>query len=158
VKSNKSPYIFLALICAGVGGALWWLFYSEMSNLGPMRFKARQEIRMLTSLCRMYYTEYGSSPGVSHVAIVAALGGQNPREITFSTFDDVNLNSGGMILDPWGSPYQFDTRDPSHPTVWSLGPNRTDDFDDIRDSAVQSRTNESSQSLRSSLRSSLRDC
>ncbi len=83
---------------------------------------------MLTNLCRMYYTEYNLPPGRSHVEIIAALGGQNPRQVIFSKFNDLTLDRYGRVVDPWASPYQFDTHAPSDPIVWSIGPNRKNDL------------------------------
>ena len=101
---------------------------------------------MLTNSLRLYYSEFGSSPdsgsspGSFHLAIMAALRGNNPKHIVFDDFDSSSISPAGvyLYLDPWGTPYYFDTTDPANPKVRSFGPNRKDDHgtpdsDDILD-------------------------
>ena len=118
--------------------AVWLVGYSPMSQLGPRRYQAQADIRQLINTIRAYFTEFSSSPGSTHVSIIASLGGQNPRRILFYEFPPNRMSASREFVDPWGSPYYLEAIDATRPIVRSFGPNRKDDggrvgSDDILD-------------------------
>jgi len=97
---------------------------------------------MLSVLVDAYCNDFGSLPSSSHAAILAALQGNNPRQAVYwdsnSSQNASRISPAGEYLDPWGTPYYFDIKDPVRPRVRSFGPNRKDDHatsdsDDIVD-------------------------
>jgi len=130
----------LALTRVGIGGsriigiagllfACTMVFLTaEFSYLGEYYSEglAHTTAGVLTDAVKKYRTEYGSFPTGSHVEIIRALRGDNPRRIVFYE-PHGEMSAAGERLDPLGTPYHFDLSDPENPKIYSLGKNKRDD-------------------------------
>lgn len=92
--------------------------------------RAKAEMLALCVTLRAYRADCGAMPPSDNSAVVRALAGDNPRRTTYFTFKERNLDASGRFVDPWGSPYRFDLRDPANPKVWSPGKDKKDEPDD----------------------------
>jgi hypothetical protein len=85
------------------------------------------ETQMITAAIRAYYDEFGTVPSGTPGELMKAIRGANPKNLVFFVFEPKRFSSSGEFLDAWGTPYQIDVSDPTHPKVHSIGPNRTDE-------------------------------
>lgn len=117
----------LWLLILGVVAGLLFPRVSLDANRHRPRAEARSFVVALLSATKAYATEYGSPVSGSHAQILAALGGNNQREIVFFDTAASRFNAHGELMDPWGTPYHFDLSDLKQPRIWSCGPNRKDE-------------------------------
>jgi hypothetical protein len=54
-----------------------------------------------------YFEQIGTLPQGSNRQILAALMGENHRDVSFYEPKQKDVSSRGELLDPWGTPYQF---------------------------------------------------
>ena len=115
------PIVALALVLLLVA----WLF-GRNRETGD-RIHAQLTEKAMVYAMKTYATEYGRPVSGSPQEILAALSGQNERQIVFFQPNSIRTNALGELIDPWGVPYRFDLSKPEAPRIWSCGPNRKDE-------------------------------
>jgi len=75
------------------------------------RAKAEAEIAQLKSAISEYYSQNGSLPSLQNADIVKALSGENIKNKIYFEFPSNMLDSKNEVIDPWGTPYSFSSRD-----------------------------------------------
>jgi hypothetical protein len=91
------------------------------------RHEARVSARAICIALNTYFREYGSLPNGTHLQIIKALNGGNPRGIIFLDVPVRRMSLRGEFLDPWGAPYVIDTSKPGQPKARSIGIDGKDD-------------------------------
>lgn len=99
--------------------------WQKFRHPGQKVVLARVITMQIDTAIRAYATEYGTPPAGDNVAVVAALMGQNPRQVTFFEIPSHFLNTRGELIDPWDSPYHIQIRG-AEVRVWSCGKDRID--------------------------------
>ena len=131
--TKRKANIILAIIAVilAASGLHAVLMGSVKSSTRPGR--AQLELRDLADAVLAYHSEYGTWPPLSttnNAALVLALDGENPNHTKFMDFPlrarPTTLHPQASFLDPWRVPYRFATHGGTEFTVWSFGPNRTD--------------------------------
>jgi hypothetical protein len=103
--------------------------YQRLGN--PIkRHEARVGAQTICMALNTYFREYGSLPNGTHLQIVKALQGGNPRGIIFLAVPARRMSLRGEFLDPWGAPYVIDTSKPGQPKAHSIGIDGKDDGGD----------------------------
>ncbi len=87
--------------------------------------RAWAETRDIAFGLRAYYVDNELWPDGDLVKICATLRGDNPRLSVY--VGKVPRDATGVFVDPWGTPYRIDLKQPDGPRIHSCGPNLHDD-------------------------------
>lgn len=100
-------------------------------RLGAPNTKPETEARIVLDLLKLYRHLFGAYPaGENNSQFVNALLGANKTRVPLLPRDHPRLNSGGELVDAWGTPFFFHQNSHSSVEVRSAGADRllyTDD-------------------------------
>jgi hypothetical protein len=106
----------------------------EAAALNSPAQTAEDDIAILTSLLGEYRRHFGGNPTGDNDEITASLRGGNPKRLACLPADSGDaIDSGGRLIDRWGTPYFFHALSGREMEILSAGPDREfHTADDIR--------------------------
>ena len=98
---------------------------SQARDLNAAATTAQDDIAIVAELLREYRRHLGGNPVGENDEITAALLGANPKHLAcLPPGPAAWLDSGGRLLDRWGTPYFFHALSGSEMEIISAGPDR----------------------------------
>lgn len=88
----------------------------------------KKETAALVLSLRAHRDTFGVYPGGNSSEAIAALRGQNPKDLVFLEIAPERISSSGEYVDVWGSPYRFGGEMTARmPWAYSVGPDKMDE-------------------------------
>ena len=122
------PWGWIAVLIAVISLVAAANYFRGTVCIYDRQSRTGSDLDAILTILRLYVSEYGALPDGDNDAVWKALRGENPRQIEFCPKTSASTGKElGVVLDPWGTPYQIDTSDRKSPRVYSFGKNRIDE-------------------------------
>lgn len=82
------------------------------------------DLNKVSLMMRDYRTIMGENPVGTNAEIMKAIMGANPKGAKLGPPEGLSLNSGGELIDRWGTPFFFHQISGTQMEIWSAGPDR----------------------------------
>lgn len=91
----------------------------------PTNLPPAMILENMRRIFHQYGAMYGGNPVGTNPEITAALAGKNPKQINFLAGQPgMQIDAGGELLDPWGTPYFFHQLSGTVMEIHSAGPDK----------------------------------